>query len=124
MVGDNPTIESTGGFSKPNATIPTDSRYCRSPSFMRISKPSVDLPDPETPVRTTSFPLRIVSVTFFRLCSRALLIVIQGSIDIVASPPSEALDGSLFRRCALIVKPWWPKGGLLRLEMSGDQPWR
>src|SRR5262245_20152306 len=107
MVGDSPTIASTGGLSRPNATIPTDSRYCRSPSFMRMSKPSVDLPDPETPVRTTSFPLGILSVTFFRLCSRALLIVMQGSIE-ADLHVNEAFLLSLHWRFALIVKPWWP----------------
>src|SRR5579859_1686739 len=79
--GDNPVMESTGGFERPNVTRPTDSRYCRSPSISRMSKPSVDLPDPDSPVRTTSFPFGILSVMFFRLCSRALEIVIQGSIE-------------------------------------------
>src|ERR1700686_5167891 len=40
-----------------------------------VSKASDDLPDPESPVNTTSLSRGIVSVTFFRLCSRAPRIV-------------------------------------------------
>ena len=36
-----------------------------------MSKASDDLPEPETPVMTTSLFLGISRVTFFRLCSRA-----------------------------------------------------
>src|ERR1700682_109059 len=36
-----------------------------------VSKASTDLPEPESPVNTTSLSRGIESVTFFRLCSRA-----------------------------------------------------
>jgi hypothetical protein len=38
----------------------------------RISKASVDLPEPETPVITVKRPRGISTSMFFRLCSRAL----------------------------------------------------
>jgi hypothetical protein len=38
-----------------------------------MSKASVDLPDPETPVTTVNFPRGISTLMFFRLCSRAWL---------------------------------------------------
>src|ERR1700674_2136291 len=41
-----------------------------------VSKASEDLPEPESPVNTTSLSRGIDSVTFFRLCSRAPRIVI------------------------------------------------
>src|SRR5438094_5323928 len=40
-----------------------------------VSKASDDLPDPESPVKTTSLSRGMDSVTFFRLCSRAPRIV-------------------------------------------------
>src|ERR1700682_546132 len=40
-----------------------------------VSKASDDLPEPESPVKTTSLSRGIESVTFFRLCSRAPRIV-------------------------------------------------
>src|SRR5450759_736643 len=41
-----------------------------------VSKASDDLPDPESPVKTTSLSRGIDSVTFLRLCSRAPRMVI------------------------------------------------
>src|SRR5215831_5231721 len=41
-----------------------------------VSKARDDLPEPESPVNTTSRSLGIERVTFFRLCSRAPRIVI------------------------------------------------
>src|SRR5438132_11354017 len=42
-----------------------------------VSKASEDLPDPLSPVNTTSRSRGIESVTFFRLCSRAPRMVIR-----------------------------------------------
>src|SRR5579864_6666197 len=41
-----------------------------------VSKARDDLPEPESPVKTTSLSRGIDSVTFFRLCSRAPRMVI------------------------------------------------
>src|SRR6185437_6202481 len=93
----SPLIASTGGFERPNVTAPSVSRYRRWPSTRRISKPSVDLPDPESPVKTTNFSFGMLSETFFRLCSRALLIVIRGSI-VAGLQTNEAYSGTLHSR--------------------------
>ncbi|CFN72339.1 Uncharacterised protein [Bordetella pertussis] len=39
-----------------------------------MSKARVDLPDPDTPVMTVNLSRGISTLTFFRLCSRALRI--------------------------------------------------
>ena len=41
-----------------------------------VSKASEDFPDPESPVKTTSLSLGMVTSTFFKLCSLAPLITI------------------------------------------------
>ena len=79
MDGDKPTMESTGGLLNPHVTIPSDSIYWRRPSLCRRSNASVDFPDPDSPVRTTSWFLGISRVTFLRLCRRALRMVMVGS---------------------------------------------
>src|SRR4051812_24971800 len=53
--------------------------YRRCPSAYRVSKASEDLPDPETPVRITSFFLGISTVTFLRLCWRAPVMMMRSS---------------------------------------------
>src|SRR5690348_1116754 len=71
MDGESPVMASTGGFVSPKATSPSDSRYWRWPSLYRMSNPRVDLPEPDTPVRTMSWFLGIVRVIFFRTgCAR------------------------------------------------------
>ena len=42
-----------------------------------VSKAKDDLPEPETPVKTTSLSLGISTSTFFRLCTLAPLILIR-----------------------------------------------
>jgi hypothetical protein len=71
-----PLIESTGGLDSPHEIMPGDSMYWRCPSLCRISKASVDFPEPDKPVNTTSLFLGMARVTFLRLCSRAPRIVI------------------------------------------------
>src|SRR5688500_13712899 len=53
--------------------------YRRCPSAYRVSKARLDLPDPETPVRTTNFFLGISTVTFLRLCCRAPVMMMRSS---------------------------------------------
>ena len=48
-----------------------ESRNRRWPSAKRMSKASVLLPEPLTPVTTTNLPRGMASEMFFRLCSRA-----------------------------------------------------
>ena len=91
MEGDKPTIESTGGLASPSVTMPRDSNNWRWPSLCRMSNASVDLPDPDSPVMTTSWFLGISRVTFFRLCKRALRMVM---VEFMASPDER---GSVLR---------------------------
>ncbi len=49
----------------------TDSKYRRCASAYRVPKASDDLPEPDTPVKTTRALRGITTSTFFRLCSRA-----------------------------------------------------
>src|SRR5688572_13085956 len=81
MDGDKPTMESTGGLLNPHVTIPIDSMNWRRLSLCKMSNASVDFPEPESPVRTTSLFLGISRVMFLRLCRRALRIVIVGFIN-------------------------------------------
>jgi hypothetical protein len=74
--GMSPEIESTGGFDSQGDTKPSSSWYWRWPSLLRMSNPRVDLPDPDSPVRTMSWFLGSERLTFFRLCSRAPRMVI------------------------------------------------
>src|SRR4051794_36321531 len=76
MDGDSPMIVSTCGLLNAQVTHPSDSRYCRWLSLCSVSNASVDLPDPDRPVNTTSWFLGMLNVIFFKLCSRAPLIVI------------------------------------------------
>ena len=80
MDGDKPVIESTGGLLNPHVTMPSDSMYWRVPSLCRMSKASVDFPEPDNPVTTTSLFFGISSETFLRLCRRALRMMILGFI--------------------------------------------
>src|SRR5512139_2417570 len=80
MEGESPLIESTGGLDNPKETMPSDSMYWRWPSLCKISKPRVDFPEPDNPVRTTSWFLGISTSIFFRLCRRAPRIEIFADI--------------------------------------------
>ena len=81
-VGGSPLIESTGGFASPQVSKPSASIYWRCPSLKRISKPSVDLPEPDTPLSTTSWFFGMLRLMFFRLCSRAPRMVMESDIKI------------------------------------------
>src|SRR5512135_1049675 len=80
MVGERPVIESTGGLASPNSTIPSDSIYWRCPSLNRMSNPSVDFPEPDSPVKTTSWFFGMERLMFLRLCSRSPRTVISAGI--------------------------------------------
>src|SRR5690348_7395174 len=114
-VGDNPVIESTGGLLRPNVTIPIVSKYCRSPSFSKMSNPSVDLPEPDMPVRTMNLSFGILSEIFLRLCSRALLILITGPIEsMLHQNEAEVVPPHTPHQIyKAIVKPWCAEGGFL-----------
>jgi hypothetical protein len=44
------------------------------PSAYMVSKAKLDLPDPDNPVKTTSFSFGTFTETFFKLCSEAPII--------------------------------------------------
>src|SRR5688500_2994287 len=114
MDGDKPTMESTGGLANPHVTIPIDSMNWRRLSLCRMSNASVDFPEPDSPVRTTSWFLGISSVIFFKLCKRALRIVIAGFIN---SPKK--------RGVALCLSPFYNPGVAREgLEHSKTEPLR
>ena len=73
--GDSPSIKSTSGLSTCPRNIrayeDSDSTYLRCPSAKMVSKASEDLPDPDSPVKTTIASRGIVRSTFLRLFSRA-----------------------------------------------------
>src|SRR4029079_7361402 len=73
--GGSPSMSSTSGtdiwLTKPRAYGDTDSRYLRCASAYNVPNASDDLPEPETPVNTTSASRGISTSTFLRLCSRA-----------------------------------------------------
>ena len=52
------------------------STYLLCPSAYKVSNASVDLPEPDKPVITTSLFLGITTSMFFKLCNRAPLIII------------------------------------------------
>src|SRR5687767_4914908 len=97
-------MESTGGLLNPHVTIPIDSMNWRRLSLCRMSNASVDFPEPESPVRTTSLFLGISRVMFLRLCRRALRIVIVGFIN---SPNRHDLALCFIS----ILQPWCSNGG-------------
>ncbi len=73
--GGRPSIESTWGTpacsNSRRAYGATDSRYRRWASAKIVPNASDDLPEPETPVNTTSASRGTSTSTSFRLCSRA-----------------------------------------------------
>src|SRR3954447_16249903 len=75
IAGDRPSIESTSGLSiwprNWRAYALSDSTYRRWPSAEIVSNASDDLPDPDSPVMTTSASRGIFSEMSRRLCSRA-----------------------------------------------------
>src|SRR6266436_6690626 len=75
IAGERPSIESTSGFSicsrNCRAYAESDSTYLLCPSAKIVSKASEDLPEPETPVKTTNLFRGTTTSMFLRLCSRA-----------------------------------------------------
>src|SRR5438874_7571569 len=53
--------------------------YRLCPSAYSVSKARLDFPEPDTPVRITSFFLGISTVTFLRLCWRAPVMMMRSS---------------------------------------------
>src|SRR6202171_5859027 len=76
IAGDSPSIESTSGFSicsrNWRAYAESDSTYRRCPSAKIVSKASEDLPEPDTPVTTTSRLRGMSQEMFWRLCWREI----------------------------------------------------
>jgi hypothetical protein len=100
MEGESPEIPSIGGLLMASVTVPIDSIYCLCPSLCNVSKASVDFPEPDSPVTTTSLFFGIDNETFFRLCRRAFLITIDASIP----PPFFTLFRAIFPLS--IIQPW------------------
>src|SRR5437763_877148 len=75
IVGGRPSIASTSGFCNWSrnwrAYVDRLSMYFRCPSAKTVSNASVDLPDPDRPVTTTSWSRGMSTEMFLRLCSRA-----------------------------------------------------
>src|SRR5512139_1582294 len=73
--GERPLTKSTSGFlswpTKRFANVDIDARRRRCPSAYTVSNASDDLPEPLTPVTTTSLSRGISTSTFFKLFSRA-----------------------------------------------------
>src|ERR671912_2857389 len=73
--GDRPSMKSTSGLSiwprNCRAYADRDSTYRRWPSAKIVSKARLDLPDPDSPVKTIKASRGNSSETFLRLCSRA-----------------------------------------------------
>src|SRR3954454_2552319 len=73
--GDRPSMKSTSGLSiwprNCRAYADSDSTYRRCPSAKIVSNASEDLPDPDSPVNTTSASRGSSMDTSLRLCSRA-----------------------------------------------------
>ena len=80
IAGDNPSIESTSGWpiipKNWRAYGERDSTYLLCPSAYKVSKASVDLPEPDRPVMTVILPLGISTLMFLRLCCLAPFITI------------------------------------------------
>src|SRR6266704_6258247 len=97
--GDRPEMKSTSGLSiwprNCRAYAESDSTYRRWPSAYRVSKAREDLPEPESPVRITSFFFGISTVTFLRLCWRAPVMMMRSSsigidLGLVGGPAGDA----------------------------------
>src|SRR3989344_8710490 len=90
IAGESPDISSTSGFcicrKNCRAYAESDSTYLRCPSAKIVSNASEDFPLPESPVNTTILFRGISTLTFFRLCVRAPLMMIFGSFIIQNRP--------------------------------------
>src|SRR5690554_7823424 len=81
MAGDTPLMYSTSGFS----ILPRNCRayelrlstYILCPSANKVSNAREDLPEPESPVTTTSLFLGMATLRFLRLLTRAFLIIMN-----------------------------------------------
>jgi hypothetical protein len=98
IAGESPSIESTSGFSicsrNCRAYADSDSTYRRCPSAKIVSNASDDLPEPETPVMTTSLSRGMSTSMFLRLCSRAprmTILTIALALEIFAGHPETLL---------------------------------
>src|SRR5438105_13457244 len=78
-----------------------------------VSKASDDLPDPDSPVKTTSLSRGMVRSTFWRLCSRAPLITMWVCCDGPGglAPPRPSGMDSLSSPVARPGKPGLGRGG-------------
>ena len=87
MAGGTPSMESTSGlFILPRNWRAYDERLSANllwPSANRVSNASEDLPEPEIPVITTSFPRGISTEMFFRLFTLAPVIEIFPLVSIL-----------------------------------------
>ena len=107
MAGDRPSIESRSGLSIISknclAYAESDSTYRLWPSAYMVSNASVDLPEPERPVITTSLFFGMSRLIFFKLCSLApritnlsfispiLFVSLLACHDVLLLPQSQAL---------------------------------